>query len=557
MKFIIILCLFFQYMVFSQEPPPSKKAARGYLSFQNYQQALVEFLKLHRLDSNNVEYNHSLGLCYLETYIDRSKSIRYLEWVVRQNKYNVQAWYDLGRAYAVHYEFDKAIEAFETYIRLTNRDNNYIPAQRWIEMCKNAKEFVNKPIDVEFINLGSAINSDAPDFNPYVDQNETFLVFTTKRSGNTGNLMDFDGYYTADIMYSKMQSGQWQKAKRFSNTINSAIVEESVGMSPDGTTLFVYMENFTAIADVYMTQKKGRSFGALQPLGKNLNTRYLETSACISPDGNILFISANYPDSYGGMDIYYSIKLPNGQWGPPVNAGNVINTPYDEDFPYIAPDGVSFFFASTGHNSIGGFDIFKSTIDWKTMTFSNPENIGFPVNTPDNNYTISFTRSMRYAYISTYRPDSHGDLDIYKVIFKSQEPNKHILSGVVKHVDQTLFYNQQKQTIEELTSLFQQQQRLPPEQQWQLQAKIDELLTMLSELPDVVIEVLDASSGQVLSTIRPSRSKSQFHLVLKPGHYVLKVSATGYKTQEMTIHIPEIESYHVETELHIVLEKSQ
>lgn len=538
-----------------QESPPSRRAARGYLSFQNYQQALVEFLKLYRLDSNNVEYNHSIGLCYLETYIDRAKSTKYLEWVVRQKKYNIQAWYDLGRAYAVNYDFDRAIEAFETYARLSANDDNRIPARRWIEMCENAKILFKNPLDVDFINLGPNINSEAPDFNPYIDANENFLIFTTKRSGNTGNLLDFDGYYTADIMYSQMQSGTWQKARRFSNNINTAIVEESVGCTPDGTHLFVYMENFTAIADVYFTKKSSRSFEELQPLGENLNTKYLETSACMNSDGSVLFITANYPDSYGGTDIYYSIKMPNGKWSFPVNAGNVINTPYDEEFPYIAPDGKTFFFASTGHNSMGGFDIFRSIIDWNSLTFTKPENIGYPINTPDNNYVISFTRSMRYAFISAYRSDSYGDLDIYKVIFKNVPSKQILLTGVIKNTDLTPFFISYKSKYDELIHLLQQIKDKPKDQQLAVKVKIDEFLNGAFDENEVLIEVFEASKQERLFLVRPLRSNSKFNIYLEPGNYTIKVSSDGYVSKELIINIPELELFKFETELQVVMDK--
>jgi hypothetical protein len=566
---LIIFTLFISCHFFlsgQDDPPTSRRAARGYLSYSNYRTALEEFIKLRDKDSTNIEYNHSIGLCYIETNIDKSKAIPYLEWVVQQPKSNTSALYDLGRAYALNYRFDDAIAMFEKYRKAISRDDNYITADRWIEMCLNAKELIKKPLNVTFQNLGNEINSDAPDMNAFVTADETYLAFTTKRSGNVGGWLDFDGFYTSDIMYSNARLGIWQKARRLPNTINSAIVEESVGMSPDGSHLFLYMDNFVASGDIYLSVKTGRNFNRVEPLGKNLNTRNLETSACIAPNKKIIFLAAAYPDSYGGTDIYYSAKLPNGEWGIPVNAGPVINTPYDEEFPVLAPDGKSFYFSSTGHNSMGGFDIFRTEWNKETMTFSKPENMGYPINTPDNNFTISFTKSGRYAYVSAFRPEGYGDLDIYRVIFHDIPPPLHKITGKIVHPDSTNIFSEHNLFVQEYHKLnvILDTMGIPvtATDTANIEAsfpgifqRIIDLKGMINKKPGVRIMVTESETGKVFGIYRPDVQTGRYVAILPTGNYTFTYQAEGYTTYTTKLILPDYESFNEDISISVVLKK--
>jgi len=546
--------------------PTSKRAARGFLNYSNYRQALEEYLKLLKNDSLNIEYNHSIGLCYVETNIDKSKAIPYLEWVVKQSRANPSAWYDLGRAYALNYMFDEAIIAFNQYKQSVSRDENYIPASRWIEMCQNASELIKFPVNVTFKNLGPDINSNAPDINPYITADETFLVFTTKRLGNIGGWLDYDGFFTSDIMYSQSKRGVWQKPKRLPNTINTAVVEESVGMSPDGSHLFVYMDNYTANGDVYVSVKTGRSFSRVESLGGNINTKELETSACIAPNKKILFFTAALPGSIGGTDIYYSLKLPNGEWGVPVNAGNVINTKFDEEFPYLAPDGKTFYFSSTGHNSMGGFDVFKTIWNREDMTFSKPTNIGYPLNTPENNFSISFSKSGRYAYLSAFRPDSYGDLDIYKVTINDIPPPAHFISGYIMNPDSSHIFSGHNKFLDERANLkyFLDTMNLEQTKEDSARAvalfpgvfeRVGQLDSLVLAKPSIIVYVRDFNTGENIGIYRPNVFTGRYVMILPPGKYNIIFTGSGLKTVSREVELPDYETYSEEQIVNIVLHK--
>ena len=155
----------------------------------------------------------------------------------------------------------------------------------------------------------------------------------------------------------------------------------------------------------------------------------------MSEDGNIIFFASKRGNGLGGTDIYMSKKLPNGQWALAQNLGKTINTPYDEDFPHMAEDGKTLYFASQGHSSMGGFDVFKSIYDEETNTWSEPQNLGYPINTSDDNMTISFTSNNRCAYVSALRDGGFGDLDIYRIRFNEEEPLISVFHGYVRSSD--------------------------------------------------------------------------------------------------------------------------
>ncbi len=134
-----------------------------------------------------------------------------------------------------------------------------------------------------------------------------------------------------------------------------------------------------------------------------MNTDQIETTASMSADGTILFFSRELDDMKNGTDLYMSRKLPNGTWGVPVKLPEVINTKYNESFPHLSYDGKTFYFSSEGHSSMGGFDIFVSEYDDLTGLFSVPKNLGYPINTVDDDFNISMSATGRYGYTSQFR----------------------------------------------------------------------------------------------------------------------------------------------------------
>lgn len=511
------------------------KEAKDNFTLGNYKGALEEYLLLIKNDSNNLTYNFRIGICYLNTNIDKSKAIPYLLKATADPKAELAAWYELGRAYLMNYQFDEAIAQFEKYKEVTGgKESFYISSDRMIEMCEEAKNKVNNPINITIENIGPEVNTAYPEFNPYVPGDENFLVFTSKRAGNTGNLIDFDGFITSDVYITYQKYDKWIKAKNIGVTINSDLVEETAGISADGSKLFVYCDNYTAMNEVLVSDKKGKTFIRPVFLGNNINSGKLETSATMTPDKKYLVFASNRNEQAGGMDLFISKKLPSCEWGPAENIDEPVNTIYDEDFPYFSSDGKTLYFCSEGHNSMGGYDIFKTTWNEKENKWSEPENLGYPLNTPDDDMTISLSLTGRHGYISSCRVGGYGDLDIYKVIFNDIDPAYAIISGTLMNKDSISIYKiiaspdtEKNDTITVINDTIKNNTK-------------DSVFTPRKILPkniSVDISVTDKSSQKIFGRYLPNKENGKFLIILPPGVYEIFINAEGFEkySEDITV----------------------
>jgi tetratricopeptide (TPR) repeat protein len=291
---LIIISLFIPLSIYCQHQANTgqignEKIAKKYFEYQDFKDALNEYLLLLKTDSSNTEYNYQIGMCYLLTNIDKKKAIPYLEKVTKQPDVNIFIWYTLGRAYQLAYRFDDAINSFKKFKKLLEQgyDDNYITSNRQIQMCYNAKKMIKNPVNVTFENLGSKFNSSYPDYYPFVPKDESFIIFTSKRKGNIGGLLDYDGFYTSDIYISEFKNCNWKNPKSI-NTVNSELVEECIGLSQNGENLLIFADNYIATSEVLSAKKRGKNFQRPVTLGKYLKS-YMITSASVTNDNNILF----------------------------------------------------------------------------------------------------------------------------------------------------------------------------------------------------------------------------------------------------------------------------
>ncbi len=402
----------------------------------NYFQALKSFLEAYKIDSTNANINYKIGLCYLKSDSERNKAIAYLEKAVLNTttKYMdmepseksapVNAYYYYGQALHANYKFDEAIANYEKFKSfLTIRQVDLLKdVNRQIEISNNAKILVAAPINVIIKNLGDSINSAYPDYSPLVAADEKTLIFTSRRPGSTGGDKTDNGSFYEDIYISyKKNDSSWSSPVSISPSINTVTHEASVGLSADAQTLLIYKDSNGG--DIYNSTLNGNNWTVPKPMASGINTSSWETSACLSPDGNVLYFVSDRKGGLGGRDIWKCVKLPNGNWSIPVNVGAPINTPYDEESPFIHPSGNVLFFSSQGHQSMGGFDIFfsiKGNKGWEE-----PLNIGYPINTTDDDlYYVTSPDGKRGYYSSSSRPEGYGEKDIYIVTIpqRKEEP---------------------------------------------------------------------------------------------------------------------------------------
>ena len=328
-------------------------------------------------------------------------------------------------AYHSTLKLDKALDAYNNY-KKADKGTKIKEVDRKIEIIKNAQKLLLTPINVSFENLGDNINTEYPDYYSFVTPNESFMVFTSRRKNG---MKEFDGYYPSSIYYSKVVNGEFVKAKKGSSLINSTYDDQVVGLSYNADKLFIYFDDISNTGDIYEADIVDFRFKKKVKMGISVNSKGFESSATISADGNTLFFASSRNKGLGGKDIYMTRKLPTGEWALPQNLGSNINTKYDEDFPNLFCDGTTLYFSSKGHNSMGGYDYFKSTWDPNTNKWSKAENLGYPLNTTRDNISISFTKDERHAYVSAWRKDSKGFQDIYKVTFNDIDTKETVINA--------------------------------------------------------------------------------------------------------------------------------
>ena len=248
-------------------------------------------------------------------------------------------------------------------------------------------------------------------------------------------MIEGDGYYPSDIYTSIATNSKWEKAKNIGPMINTAMDEQVVGLKADGTELIIYVDHYETYGDIYSSKKKGTAFQKMQPLNEKINKK-MEYSGSVSEDGNSLFfVRKESEKETETTDIFSSKKLPSGEWAEPQKLPNTINTAYNEEFPYLATDGKTLYFSSEGHNSMGGFDLFKSEWNAENNTWSQAENLGYPINTTDDDKSISISADNTVGYISASRPSGFGDLDIYRIKFKQAGQKFMVYKGIISYVD--------------------------------------------------------------------------------------------------------------------------
>lgn len=372
-------------------------------------------------DTTSVEANFEAGHLFLET-IGQEQAVKYFMRVYRQKpsyKYDLEYW--IGRSFQYGKNFDQAIDFYNRYKTKASKGSppgSAVPAEesdRRIEECKNGKEFMAAPQNFSIINIGKEINSEFEDYAPVVNEDETELVFTTRRrDGNMNENVFSDNKPWEDIFISTKENGKWLPAKNIGAPVTTLNHESTTALSRDGNTLLIYKDENAG--DIYITTRNSDGTWTAPAPITAINTTYAESSASLSSDGTTLYFASDRPGGLGGLDIYKATKDKKGEWRDIKNLGPGINTAFDEEGPFIDYEGKTLYFSSKGRKGMGGYDIFKSTLtDAKAGKWSEPENLGYPINTPDNDVFFVGTKDGKRGYYSSVREDGMGYSDIYRI----------------------------------------------------------------------------------------------------------------------------------------------
>ena len=482
--YILFLFTLLSTLTIAQEINP--KVAAEHFNDGNFSEALVDYMDLLQAEPNNERYNYRVGVCYLNTNIDKAKAVDYLEKVIQSEEPDPNTYYLLGRAYHFAYRFQEAIEMYRKFKSLNKgSEENLLDVNKQIEYCYNAIELMKFPLDVTFENLGANINSKHKDYYPFVPKNESFIIFNSKRDDGSEKMMN--GTYHSEIYYAQVKNGAFAKARKLDqniNTLNGS--EEIVGMSADGDYLLLYFENDEHYGDLFIAGFENHKLKEIDKLPKVINSKNHEIAASITKNGDAIYFASDRDGGFGGVDLYVSLKLPNGDWGPAQNLGPTVNTSFDEDFPNITADGKTLYFSSKGHTSMGGYDIFKATWDQVKRNFSDVKNVGYPLNTPEDNTNYRESESGRTGYTSAIREGGSGDFDLYSVTFNEVDPEYTVIKGFV--------------TPEDTTQI----------------------------IKDVFISVLDLQTDELYGTYLTNPITGRYIIILPVGKFNMMVEVPGY-----------------------------
>ncbi len=389
--------------------------AEYFFTSGDYQESLFLFLKLIKLQPDNANFNFRTGMTYLNIPGQETKAIPFLEKAVMnttmkyrnkdldEKKAPFHAWFFLGNAYRIDNDLDKALDSYNRFKSIKDFEKKYNLriVDDEIKVCERAKIIKDSPLNLVKTNIGVPVNSSVADYAPVLRPDESIIVF-----------MNSQKFYEG-IMLSKKIEGKWSNPVNITPQLGSDGDMRPTSVSADGKELFL-VKTDNNNSDIYVSEFDGNLWSKAVPLNKNINSRSNETFASLSPDGKSLYFTSNRKESFGGLDIFVSRKQSVGDWGPAENLGSMINTDLDEETPYLSGDGKTLFFSSKGHFNMGGFDVFYSNMN-KYNQFEEAINLGFPVNTTNDDLDYFPLKDGQTAYMSLFDENSLGDKDIYKL----------------------------------------------------------------------------------------------------------------------------------------------
>tara|TARA_Y100001978_G_scaffold202776_1_gene225096 strand:- start:2681 stop:5005 length:2325 start_codon:yes stop_codon:yes gene_type:complete len=405
--------------------------------------------KLLEINPESANYKYRKGFIELEMRNNYPKAIElfssstgnidrnYDMYSIKEGSVPADIFYHLGRAYHLNEDFDKAIENFNSFLEQTHKNSELIAeTENRIKQCGAAKKLMANPKDIEVVNLGDSINTEYADFSSNISLDGRALYFTSRRPWEKGESNGFKdpmlNHFPEDIYQAELnKNNQWQNTNRMS-MCKPNFNEATVSVSIDERRVYTYNDK-SGLGDIYYSDYMNGVFSAIVPVKINdvNNAERWETHYTVSPDGNTVFFVSDRLEGYGKRDIYMMEKV-DGEWSKPKNMGGNINSPWDEDAPFMGLDNNVLYFSSTDSSSMGEFDIFMSVKDENNI-WSNPINLGYPINSVGDDLFYTHTADGKKAYLSSFRKGGKGEKDIYRIDVTSNVQNIAFLNGEIIH----------------------------------------------------------------------------------------------------------------------------
>jgi outer membrane biosynthesis protein TonB len=489
---------------------------QGYdaLNTHQYIKAYEIFDKLHSRYPKEIDYQFKLGICCINYAEKKGRAIEiFKDMKAKYKTLEVEVY--LGKAYHRNYKFDEGIATLKPLVEILSKsvkkeDKALLDDVNLTLMnCENGKYLMANKIFADVKNIGGPINTTELEGVPIITADESMLIYTYVGTKSTGGKLNealqsdpINGLFRADIYMSTRDATgtAWNKPEAM-KTLNTLGEDAAIAISPSGQTLFTFLSSGTNPGDIMVSKLVGNEFTTPVALNGNINTvDYWEGSCSISADGKFLYFASERPEGFGGRDIWVSENI-DGDWGPAVNMGPNINTPYNDDAPFIHPDGITLFFSSQGHQSIGGYDIMFALKEGNEWT--KPKSMGIPLNTTedDSYYVINSKGDKGYFSSDRNGNGALGQQDIYMVTpgILGEKPIVALIKGTVYGDDRPI---------------------------------------------EAKIEVVKTAQKQNIGPFTSNNKTGKYLMALSPGFvYRIKVTAEGYDFIEEDLDIESLSGY--------------
>ncbi len=383
---------------------------------EDFQEARYLYYEVLSKEPNNANVKYLIGMCYNNIQGEEHKGIPYfieathsITSKYKKNKYTEKraphhSWFYLAEAYSKTNQMDEALGALTTFKELKEFDSKYNAriTEEAVLAVERAKIIKDAAINIRGLYFNEPINSPADDYNGVISGDGSVMVWANTKT-----------FYEAVYM-SIRQNNQWGVPELITPQIVSDGNLLPAGLSFDGTSLLLVKSDNRGNTDIWISQFNGSIWSPAEEITGEINSGSHEDHASFSPDGRYIYFSSDRRGGEGGLDLWYSERERDGTWGKPVNMGDQINTDKDESSVFIAPTGERLIFASKGHFNMGGYDIFRCELQ-ENATWSQPTNIGYPLNTTsDNTFYVPINNGMQALY-TRFSNEAVGKLDLWYV----------------------------------------------------------------------------------------------------------------------------------------------